>query len=157
MQNSAWVALLRHIPVEQHNQFSLVTVSGTEITVQILLRIEEEFVALKGRLAGSQDAGRAFFIPYANIDYFGTSQPIKDADFNDLFGSLTVPSAASPLPSTAPASPPAPAADPPAPASGPSRADSAVRPSIRSEVLDRYRGARPASSAVLPSPKSNGT
>src|SRR5947209_20628161 len=93
MQNSAWVALLRHVPAEQHNRFMLVTTSGTEIAVQSLLRIEQEFVALKGRLAGSQDAGRVFFIPYANLDYFGTSQPIKDSEFNETFGSLIVPGA----------------------------------------------------------------
>src|SRR3954453_2418727 len=138
MQNSAWVALLRHIPAEQHNQFSLVTVSGTEITVQSLLRIEQEFVAMKGRLAGSQDAGRVFFIPYANIDYFGTSKPIKDSDFNDLFGSLTLPGATCPLPPPPP--PPVAAAAPADPgglASVPERSDSAIRPSIRSEILYR--------------------
>src|SRR4051812_18813544 len=101
MQNSAWVALLRHVPVEQQDLFSLVTVSGSEISVQSLLRIEQEFVIIKGRLAGSQDAGRIFFIPYANLDYFGTSHPIKESDFTETFASLVLPSAAAAAPAPA--------------------------------------------------------
>src|SRR3954471_7545834 len=150
MQNSAWVALLRHIPAEQHNQFMLVTVSGTEIAVQSLLRIEQEFVALKGRLSGSQDAGRVFFIPYANLDYFGTSQPIKEAEFNETFGSLIVPGA-----SAAGAAAPA-AVEPSVLAGAPTRPDSGPRPAIRSEILDRYRSRPASSAALLPDPKPNG-
>jgi len=150
MRNCAWVALLRHIPPEKHNQFMLVTVNGTEIAIQTLLRIDQEFVALKGRLAGSQDAGRVFFIPYANIDYFGSFNPVKDADFHDTFGSLILPEAAA-APPAAPAAPPA---DPGLVASVLSRPDSGPRPVIRSEVLDRYRS-RP-SSAALPDANPNG-
>src|SRR5690348_192444 len=83
MQSCAWVALLRHIPVEQHHHYMLVTVSGTEIAIQGLLRIEQECVVLKGRLSGSQEAGRIFFVPYAQIDYFGTLQPVKDDVFQE--------------------------------------------------------------------------
>ena len=144
MQSSAWVALLRHVPAEQHNQFMLVTVNGIEIAIQSLLRIEQEFVAIKGRLAGSQEAGRLFFIPYANIAYFGSANPVKDAEFNDTFGSLIMPDAeASPSEPVLPTEPGVLAGAPP-------------RPSIRSEVLDRYRS-RPSSAALLPNARPNGT
>jgi hypothetical protein len=148
MQNSSWVALLRHIPAEQHNQYTLTTTSGIEITLQALLRIEQEFVVLKGRLAGSQDAGRIFFVPYEHIDYFGTLQPMKDSDFNEVFNSLVLPS-----PATTAAQAELPAILPQA---GQGRPDSGQRPTIRSEVLDRYRG-RPSSAAILPTGKPNGT
>ena len=124
----------------------LVTVSGTEIAIQGLLRIEQEFVALKGRLSGSQEAGRVFFIPYANIDYFGTLSPVKDSEFNETFGSLVVPA-------TAAAAAPA---DLGVLASAPARPEPTPRPTIRSEVLDRYRS-RPSSAALLPNAKPNGT
>jgi hypothetical protein len=86
MQHSAWPILLRKIPVEKHDKLSLVTTSGVEITVQAILRIEREFLALKGRLSGSQQAGRVFFVPYAHIDYIGSQFEIKDADFEAFFG-----------------------------------------------------------------------
>src|SRR5262249_57453549 len=98
MQNSTWGALLRHIPAEQQDQYMLVTVSGTEIAIQNLLRIDRGFVALKGRLAGSQEAGRVFFIPYDQIDYLGTQKPIKDSEFSEGFDSLVIPPADEPHP-----------------------------------------------------------
>src|SRR4051794_8876136 len=94
MQNHAWIALLRHIPAEQQSRYMLFTRAGTEIAVQSLLRIEQEFAVVKGRLSGSQDAGRVFFVPYESIDYFGTQHPVKDAEFNEVFDSLVLPAAA---------------------------------------------------------------
>jgi hypothetical protein len=140
MQSSAWIALLRHIPAEQQNRFMLVTVSGTEIAIQSFLLIEQEFVAFKGRLSGTQDTGRVFFIPYAHIDYFGFSQPVKDAEFNEMFAALVVPA-----PSLALASTPGsvPESDVPAPpeeaVEAPADSGSGPRPAIRSEVLERFR------------------
>jgi hypothetical protein len=144
MQNFAWVAVLQQIPAEQHNQYMLVTSGGTAITIQALLRIEQEFVAFKGRLAGSQEAGRVFFIPYDNIDYLGTQEPLKEAEFHNVFGSMVVP-----------ASSPASAESAISPSNTGTRPDSGQRPVIRSEVLDRYRS-RPASSVMLPDPRENG-
>jgi hypothetical protein len=145
MQSSAWFALLRHIPAEQHDQYMLVTVSGTEIAIQGLLLIEQEFVALKGRLSGSQEAGRVFFIPYAQIDYFGTQKPIKDTEFAEVFGSLVVPDG----PYGPDGGPDGADQEMPLGPSSMARNGSGPRPVIRSEVLERYRS-RPSSAAILP-------
>src|SRR5579884_2840101 len=88
MHDAAWVKLLRHIPVHEHSNLMLVTTTGTEIAIQALLRIDPECLALRGRLAGSTDAGRVFFVPYAHIDYFGFQQPLKESEFHELFGKL---------------------------------------------------------------------
>jgi hypothetical protein len=90
MQCEMWVWLLRRVPPEQHNQLMMVTRSGVEIALQVLLRIEAEFVAVKGRLAGSQDAGRVFLIPYDNIDYFGFQRDVKESEFDEIFGTGTL-------------------------------------------------------------------
>jgi hypothetical protein len=149
MRSSVWAALLRHIPPEQHNILSLVTMSGTEITIQNILRIDDEFLAFKGRLAGSQDAGRLYFIPLSNIDYFGFNRAVKDEEYAEIFGNLQLPPpdvpptvmvAAPPAAAPEPApEPPAPEPEPPAapaPPVGPTRA--APVP-IKSEVLERFR------------------
>ena len=138
MQSTGWIALLRHIPEEQQSRFMLVTASGTEIAIQSFLLIEREFVAFKGRLSGTQDVGRVFFIPYAHIDYFGFSQPVKDAEFTELFGALSMPAAEAAPP---PYEPPGdlPAELPEAPPVSPSTLGSGPRPLIRSEVLERFR------------------
>jgi hypothetical protein len=160
MQNSAWIALLRHIPPAQQDQFMLVTASGIEIAIQSLLLIEQECVAIKGRLAGTQDAGRVFFIPYAQIDHLGFQKPIKDAEFTEIFGTLSLPSSAPPPPAPPPTTETnghvqklAPEEAPPTPA-GTEPASAGPRPVIRSEVLERFRSrpGGPASSLTLPSP-----
>jgi hypothetical protein len=160
MQNSAWIALLSHIPPEQQSRFMLVTSSGIEIAIQSFLLIEQECVAIKGRLAGSQDQGRVFFIPYSNIDNFGFSQPVKDVEFTELFGNLTLATEAPPpveVVANGQAQPPAEAADENAgePAAGGSR------PVIRSEVLERFRSRlsfpSPVGAAGLPDPQRGPT
>jgi len=154
MRSSVWAAMLRLIPPEQHNILMLVTMSGTEIALQTILRIDDEFLAFKGRLAGSQDAGRLYFIPLSNIDYFGYNRAVKDEEYTEIFGNLQVPPhdvqptlmvaapAAAPAPTPAPPPPaPPPEPEPPAPAAAPAApvAPSRTAPQIKSEVLERFR------------------
>jgi hypothetical protein len=139
MQNSAWISILRQIPAEQLNNLMLVTSAGTEIAIQTLLRIDAEFVAVKGRLAGSQDAGRVFFIPYANIDYFGFQSAIKEAEFQEMFSSLPQGTVSAPSESDAPLEAPvafAPSASLPKP---PDSGLVRVPGPIKSAVLERFR------------------
>ena len=144
MQSSVWALLLRQVPAEQHHNLMLVTSGRTEIAIQSVLRIDHQFMAIKGRLAGSQDAGRVFFIPYNQIDYLGFQQPVKDSEFQEMFGGLTIPAPheAAPAEPTRPA--PALAPEPtPTPPTG-------ARPAtpIKSAVLERFR----ARSVTSPGP-----
>jgi hypothetical protein len=157
MRSSVWAALLRQIPPEQHNILSLVTRGGTDITVQNILRIDEEVLAFKGRLAGSQDAGRLYFIPLDNIDYLGFNRPVKDEEYAEMFGNLQLPPLETPV--TLAAAPP-PQAEPqaaevpaePPPESAPSETMPPLAPSragpapVKSEVLERFRARNTASS-----------
>jgi hypothetical protein len=110
MQNAAWMALWRKLPPDQHDQLMVVTSIGTEIAIQNILRIEEDFVVIRGRLAGSSDTGRVFFIPYNQINYAGFQKAIKEEEFHALFGENEAPTAA---PSAAAAQPSGPITPPP--------------------------------------------
>jgi hypothetical protein len=142
MHSAAWVKLLRQVPADEQNKLMVVTAGGTEIAVQCFLRIDHEFLALKVRLAGSQDAGRVFFIPYTRIDYFGFQQEVKESEFHAVFGSLEVPAALD-VASASGKGPPAPAA----PAAGVPAATGAEAPSvsartpvpIKSTILEKFR------------------
>jgi hypothetical protein len=142
MQSAAWVKLFRHIPAEEQAKLMLVTANGTEIAVQCFLRIDPECLALRGRVAGSTDAGRVFFVPYSQIDYFGFQQPLKESEFHELFGNLEIQSGAA-LPATPPAAPPAAAAPRPAAPAVPepnSPTTCSRNPlSIKSTVLEKFR------------------
>jgi hypothetical protein len=155
MHGAAWQGLLKHIPPERHNQLSVTTTGGVEIAVQTFLRIDPECVAIKGRLAGSQDAGRVFFVPYAKIEILAFQQQVKEEEFHELFGGLTLPSPAVAIATDALTIPVEPE-PPPAVADGPaepitpsasSENNSAGDPlgagrsptMIKSVVLERYR------------------
>src|SRR5581483_5685354 len=98
--------------------------------IQSLLRIDPECLALRGRLAGSTDAGRVFFVPYSQIDYFGFQQPLKEADFEQLFGNLDSLTATS-------STDPEPAEPAPAPSAQPTPPRTPV--AIKSVVLEKFR------------------
>src|SRR5437867_4668334 len=104
MRGCVWAVVLRRIPPEHHNILMLVTRSGTEIALQNILHLDDEVLAIKGRLAGSQDAGRLYFVPLDNIDYFGFNRMVKDEEYAALFGNLEFP----PLVALAPPAPVAP-------------------------------------------------
>ena len=110
----------------------LLTRNHTEIAVQSILRLDPDFLIIKGRLAGSQDAGRVFFVPYDQIDHVGFYRAFKDAEFNEMFAGLDAP-------------PPAFAAAP-----EPTAPDACKTP-IKSAVLERFR-ARGGSTIIGPSP-----
>ena len=163
MDDLAWVAILRHIPADKLSGFTIILEGNIEITLQSLLRLEVEFAVFKGRLSGSQDAGRVFFVPYCRIVNLGTLHPIKDEDYEAIFQTLTIPSSVAVIAAPVPAPPPVPAPEPvaanghhtPNGHNGASQNDSGVRASIRSEVLDRFRARPngPSSSANLPNPR----
>ena len=125
MPSAAWARLLRIIPEKEHDCLSLFTSNRTEIAIQAILRIDPDFLIIKGRLAGSQDAGRVFFIPYAQLDHIGFNRAVKDVEFNEMFAGLDAPP-----PAAAPTFPDA-AAD----ADG-SRTPAAA---VKSAVLERFR------------------
>jgi hypothetical protein len=86
MQNPAWIALLRRIPVAQQNTLVIVTTVGTEITVQSVLRLEDDYLVIRGRLSGTTDTGRVFFIPYDQMNYLGFQKEVKEAEIRALYG-----------------------------------------------------------------------
>ena len=159
MQSNAWAVLLRTFPPEQHNNLMLV-VGGVEITVQDLLRIDHEHVAIRGRIAGSQDAGRLFIVPYQSIVYLGSQRSCKEADYHELFDQVQFPvAAAAPVSSERATAAVPDVAATSEPESAPAAVPEAVSPSsktpvpIRSAVLERFRArANPGSSVSLPRP-----
>jgi len=162
MEGNAWCILLQQIPVEQQNKMMVVTAAGTEISLQAILQTYPGFVALKGRLSGSQDAGRVFFLPYKNIDYLGFQREVKDEEFFEMFGGLNLAVLATPEVAAAAVPQPEPLPPEPAPALpevqsepvavSPSNSVSTRTPlAIKSAVLEKFRlragGPNPGSSS----------
>jgi hypothetical protein len=86
MQNNAWVELLRQVPPKLHQNLLVMTAVGNEIAVQDIVRLEPEYLVIRGRLAGTSDLGRAFFIPFDRIIYIGFQKPVLPTELYGMYG-----------------------------------------------------------------------
>lgn len=151
MQTAVWMHLFRRIPEHQQNLLVLVTSTGLEIMVQSLLRLEMEFVVLRGRLAGSTEAGRIYFLPYDQISNLAINQLLKENEVHALFGSSPTERIGTARPAAAVAEEPALGPSPPEPpqpepASGPGGPETPpppkpapAPPHSKSALLERVR------------------
>jgi len=103
MQNTDWIELFHLIPAEQQNILVLTTVAGIDLNIESILRTEPSVLVFRGRVQGSQDDGRVFFLPYRQIDFLQMNRFVRENEIQEMF---------------AKAAPPAPPEKPPERASG---------------------------------------
>jgi hypothetical protein len=164
MQNEVWIALLQRLPRSLHDSTSLVTKTGVEIAIQSIIRVEENYLVIRGRLAGTQEGGRAFFIPYDQLDFVMSQRPMAEVQIAALFSSdPTSPGFAAELPPPPPEAAlpepeaePAPLAEPPS--FGPADQTPSPAPSTngrsapsKKNLLDRLRARSTGSNPGRPS------
>jgi hypothetical protein len=87
MQAASWIALFRRIPAAQHDNLMVVTSAAAEIMVQRIIRLEDEFLLIRGRPAGSTDQGRVMMIPYTQLNYIGFQKALLEKEIQAIFGS----------------------------------------------------------------------
>jgi hypothetical protein len=85
MQSRTWIGLLNRIPPELHESLVFVTSIGTEISAQSVLRMDDEYIVIRGRLAGTTDVGRIFFIPFADINHVLVQKEMKETEVQAIF------------------------------------------------------------------------
>lgn len=105
MQGSLWVKLLRRIPAELHNSLALGLVTGDEVVVQQLIRLDSDFIIVRGRMSGSTAEGRVMLVPYAQMTMVAVNKQLPEAEVQGMFGQAA-PSATAPPPSPPVANPP---------------------------------------------------
>jgi hypothetical protein len=146
MNNTDWIDLVRRIPVNRHEKLMVVTSIGIEIAVQNIMRLETEYLIMRGRLAGTTDMGRVFFIPYDQINYINLTYEMDEVQFEAMLGPIEFPILARPKLSETDEIPtevdqePEPTADGPAPAAGGAEpAGSPGRRPVKETLLERLR------------------
>src|SRR5947209_3968063 len=85
MTNSEWVELIQLIPPERHNTLMLVTTSGVNLGIEVVLRTEPSYLVFRGRVCGNTDEGRAFFLPYTHIDYVNINRNVKEEEIREIY------------------------------------------------------------------------
>ena len=63
------VDILGRIPEVDHPKVQFVMQNGSMMSLDILVRMEATYLVMRGREAGNQDEGRAFFVPFVDISF----------------------------------------------------------------------------------------
>src|SRR5262245_8464673 len=84
MTNQEWIEMLRVIPADDQNQLVLVLQNGCEVSIDTLYRFEPNFLVTRGRVGGTTDEGRGFFIPYDQMLYFRIERVTNLAELKDI-------------------------------------------------------------------------
>jgi hypothetical protein len=78
MHPSGWISLVQTIPPQFHDGLTMLLANGSEFNIQAIVRMEEQFMVVRGRTMGSTDAGLVFFVPYEQITTLGYSKTLKE-------------------------------------------------------------------------------
>jgi len=90
MQALQWIELINRIPRDDHDTLLVGTSSGVEIAIQNILRIEDEYLLIRGRLSGTTEMGQIFILPYDRVTYVNFTRPLHDDKLTRIFGELLV-------------------------------------------------------------------
>jgi hypothetical protein len=85
MQNATWVHLLRKVPAAMRQRLTVITNVGAEISIQDLVQMTDEYLVLRGRLAGTNDTGRLFLVPYSEITYVSSIIEMREEAIRAMF------------------------------------------------------------------------
>jgi hypothetical protein len=144
MRSSFWISLLRRLPEQYHAKLILIFASGHEINLSSIFRMEEDYMIIRGRLAGSTDAGTFVFVPFDQIVYIGFREEIKEAEMEKIWGEAPPAPVAAAPPAEAPVPESRPTPEPtPMPAASPAAAAAGAAPVPgKATLLERLRRGR---------------
>ncbi len=98
MHYKDWPSLLRRIPAEYHEGLLVATITGAEIVIQSIIHLDEQFLVVRGRPAGSSDSGKTIMLSLANVNYVLFQQVLAEETAQALFSGETPNFAALPTP-----------------------------------------------------------
>jgi hypothetical protein len=86
MNSQAWINLFRTIPVNLHDGLALTLTTSAEVIVQSFVKLDPDFVILRGRMAGTQDTGRVVILPYSNLVSVNFARRMTEPEIEAVFG-----------------------------------------------------------------------
>src|SRR5438552_3882118 len=88
MQGPSWIELFQRVPTKLHDCMVISLVTSAEIMIHSLLRLEPDYALVRGRMAGSTDAGRVIILPYDQIVNIAFTKRMLQNEVADVFGEL---------------------------------------------------------------------
>ena len=144
-ENQAWITLFRRIPAELHDVLALGMTTGAEIVIQKIIKLEPDFMTIRGRLAGTQDTGRVIMVPYNKLTFVAVQRDLKDAEIESIFGKagpvadLAAAPKAEPKPEAAEPAEPATTKEAAAPVNGPKKPAPLSKSALLARLRDRLK------------------
>ena len=80
--------ILARIPENDHPKVQFVMQNGATMALDVLLRLESTYFVMRGREAGNQDEGRAFFLPYADVSFLKIERVMTMAELDAMYSDL---------------------------------------------------------------------
>ena len=86
MQRDDVCEVLKKIPDTDLTKVVLVLRYNAAITIDVLARLEEDYIVLRGRENGTNDEGRAFFIPFEDILFIRLDRVVTLGEMKGWYG-----------------------------------------------------------------------
>ncbi len=80
-----WREMLAKIPETQYPGLSLFTSTGLEISVGDIIRIEESYLIIRGRISG-MDLVRFLFLPFDKLELLATQVTVREKMVREWWG-----------------------------------------------------------------------
>jgi hypothetical protein len=88
MRREDIVDLFDRLPIEEHSKVQAVLRTNMNVSIDTLMRLEEHYVVFRGREAGNQDEGRAFFVPYDEIACMKLERVVQTVELEKWYSDL---------------------------------------------------------------------
>jgi len=82
------IDLFKRIPPETHQQVNFVLHNGMMLSVDTIVRFEENYVVFRGREGGTTDDGRGFFLPYEEVSYMKIERVVRLGEMKAMYGEM---------------------------------------------------------------------
>jgi hypothetical protein len=86
MIDIVWLQVLQRVPTDYYDSLAIITVTGAELVIQQIFKIERDFMVLRARTAGTGDLGRTVILAYGQIDFMAFNRKMSEEDVLKIFG-----------------------------------------------------------------------
>ncbi len=90
MRKEEFLDICRHIPERDHSKIQLILVTGMQLNIEQIARMEPSYIVFRGREGGQTDDGRGFFVPYEEIVSIKLERVVKLSELKSFYGESSV-------------------------------------------------------------------
>lgn len=86
MQRAALQDILGRVSASDATSIVITLNNGLFLSVDTIVRYEQDYLVMRGREGGTTDEGRAFFIPYDEIGFVKIDRMVKASELKRMYG-----------------------------------------------------------------------